>query len=70
MRKVFTLEESILRLPKSPEVIKRFVDSELSVVENIQKGPDKLLVDKILGYAKALSVIKTERNGNVNVILN
>jgi hypothetical protein len=70
MKKIFTLEESILQLPKSPNLIKSFIDSELKMVENINKGPDGFTVKKILDYAKALSVMKSERTGNINLILN
>jgi len=33
-------------------------------------GPDKRIVDNILSYSRALSVIKTKRIGNVNVLMN
>jgi hypothetical protein len=70
MKKFFTLEESIFRLLKSPDFIKSFIDSELKIVDNINKGPDDFTVKKILDYAKALSVIKSKKTGNINVILN
>ncbi len=70
MKKIFTLEESLLRLPKSPDVIKEFIESEIKMVKNIENGPDDFVVKKILAYAKALTVLKTKENGNVNVILN
>lgn len=70
MRKNSTLEENILLTPDYPKTLKRFINSELKKISLLSEGPKESTVQKILGYAKALSVHKTRKTGTVNVILN
>ncbi len=70
MRKLSTLYQNILLSSDHPQCLKQFLDSELRMVELIKGGPDEMAIKSILGYAKALSIHKTENIGIVNVILN
>lgn len=70
MRKLSTLYKNIQLSTHCPKSQKQFIDSELQKVRLIEKGPSEMAVRKILSYAKALSVHKTNSIGAVNVILN
>ena len=41
-----------------------------TAVTDAKVGPDKRIIDNILGYSRALTVLKTKGAGNINLLLN
>jgi len=71
MKDSFTLNDFILYSTNfGSESEDEMTEEHSKICENDLDGPDKRVIDNILSYSRALSVLKTKRAGNFNLLLN
>ena len=71
MKDSFTLDEFILYSAKFlTNSDNEMVGEQREHCSSDQIAPDKRVVQNILSYSKALSVMKTKCAGNINLLLN
>jgi hypothetical protein len=71
MKDSFTLDEFILfstQFGSNGE--SEMVEERSKALERVPMGPDKRIIDNIMNYSRALSVLKTKGAGNISLLLN
>lgn len=71
MKDSFTLDDFILFSTSfGSESGGEMVEERRQTTVSDLAGPDKRIISNILNYSRALSVLKTKRAGDINLLLN